>query len=252
MKQSHGLQIWSRKTGKRFFFTSLALMVLMLCAIGNTGNAQVNAPSYNVVSKTYVDRAISINYPQISNMNDIEKQDRLNQLIQTEALSLLNDYEANELDKLTVKMDYVVGRHNAELFSIRWTGSRYLKGTPYPTGLFQSLNLDMQTGSKLRLQDVVLVNAELVEAIKKGRIQAAKDITSEQLRLENGKMLKSFAQADSTVSTENPARAFSYFTADGMGVSLAVIHALGDHVEFELLMEKLTPFIKPAKATVIK
>lgn len=252
MKQFHALQNRSQKTGKMFFFTTLALMVLILCASGSIGNTQTNATSYNVVSKTYADRAISINYPQIINMKDMEKQDRLNQLIQTEALSILNDYEANELDKLTVRLDYIIGRQNAELLSIRWTGSRYLKGTPYPTALFQSLNLEMQAGNKLRLQDVALVNTEFVDAIKKGRMQAAKDITSEQLKLENDKMLKAFSQADSAVPTKNPARAFSYFTPDGMGVSFALIHALGDHVEFELPIEKLAPFIKPEMKDMIQ
>ena len=37
-----------------------------------------------------------------------------------------------------------------------------------------------------------------------------------------------------------------------MGISFSVIHALGDHVEFELPMAALSPFIKPEKANVIK
>ena len=251
MNRVHALQNRFQKAGKWFLLTSCLLMVLL--GIGNSsGNVQASPLVYELVKEVYTDRAISISYPQISNMNDTTKQDRLNQLLKIEALSVLNDYETSELEKLTVKLDYVIGRRTAELLSIRFTGSRYLQGTPYPTALFQSINLDMKEGNKLRLPDVIQVTAEFIEAIKKGRIQAAKDIPWEKLRLENNKLLKAFAQADSAVSSENPARAFSYFTIDGMGVSVAVIHALGDHVEFELPIENLAPFLKPEKANVIK
>jgi len=56
----------------------------------------------------------------------------------------------------------------------------------------------------------------------------------EKLRLNDNKLLKALGQADSAVSSENPERAYSYFTEDCIGVSFSVSHAVGDHVEFEL------------------
>ena len=264
MKRIHSLRRQFQKTDRVILPAILVLVVLALIAgwgaVGaepakaqaKMADTHIGTHVFEVDKETYTDRAITIHYPQISKMNDSEKQRRLNQLIKSEALSVLKDYSAGDLEKLTVKLDYVIGRQNAELLSVQFTGSRFLQGTPYPAALFQSINLEMQTGRKLRLQDIVQVNDSFVEAMKKGRMIAAANFTIDKLKLDNSKLLKTFGQADSVADSENPERAFSYFTKDGMGISFSVIHALGDHVEFELPMVNLSSFIKPEKATVVK
>ena len=243
MKWIHYLLKLYETTSQVIFGAILILLMLVLLAGCGAGSAKAGPKVFEVVKETYTDRAISINYPQISKMSDAEMQDRLNQLLKSEALSILNDYDAIDLEKLTVKLDYVIGRQNTELLSVQLTGSRYLKGAPYPTALFQSINLEMQSGRKLRLQEIVQVNDQFVETIKKGRMNAASNATFEKLRLDNGKLLKAFGQADSVAGSDNPERVFSYFTKDGLGISFSVIHALGDHVEFELPMVNLSSFI---------
>ena len=264
MKRIHSLRSQFSKTSRVLLSATLILLLLALvagCGAVGAEPAQKQAIAadtkpggnvFEVVKETYTDRSISINYPQIRKMNDVEKQHRLNRILKEDALSVLKDYSASELEKLTVKLDYVIGRQNSGLLSVQFTGSRFLKGTPYPTALFQSINLEMRAGRKLRLQDSVQVNDRFVEAMKKGRMTAAKNVTIEKLRMDDVQLLKTFGQADSTVSSENPERAFSYFTKDGMGISFSVIHAMGDHVAFELPMTDLSTFIKPEKANVIK
>lgn len=263
MKQGHFIRRLFTQTGRVLFSASLILLLALLAGCGaigaepakvqaQTADTNIGSNVFEVVKETYTDRAISINYPQIKNMADAEKQARLNQIIKTEALGILQDYDADDLAKLTVKLDYVVSRQTAELLSVRFTGSRFLKGTPYPTALFQSINLEVQAARKLQLQDLIQVNEQFVATMKNGRMNAAEKVTFEKLRLDNGKLLKIFSKADLAGSSENPDRAFSYFTTDGMGISFSVIHALGDHVEFELPLENLASFIKPEKANVIK
>jgi hypothetical protein len=230
----------------------LTILILAMLLIGSCScNAQAGEEAYQVVRQTYADRAISISYPELSGMSDEEKQQRLNQLIRSEALSILADYEEGELDKLTVKLDYVIGRQTPGLFSVRFNGSRFLKGTAYPTDLMQSVNLDVRTGRKLRLPDVIRLDEQFVEAIKNGRMNAVEGVTWKKLKLDDKRLLKAFFQADSAVSSENPAWVFSYFTKDGMGISFSVIHALGDHVQLELSMDELKSFIQPEIAELV-
>ena len=263
MKRIHSWQRLFPKTSQVLLSATLILLLVLVAGYGAVdaspakhqaieAGAKAGSNGFEVVKETYTDRSISINYPQISKMNDAEKQRQLNQILKADALSVLKDYSASDLEQLTVKLDYVIGRQSSGLLSVQFTGSRFLKGTPYPTALFQSINLEMRAGRKLRLQDSIQVNERFVETMKKGRMHAAENVTFEKLRLDSGKLLKIFGQADFTVSSENPERAFSYFTKDGMGISFSVIHALGDHVEFELPMAALSPFIKPEKANVIK
>ena len=230
----------------------ILVLTFVLMTVGCiSGSAQPGGEVYQVVRQTYEDRAISVSYPELSGMNDAEKQQRLNQLIRSEALAILADYEASELEKLTVKLDYVIVRQDSKLFSVRFNGNRFLKGTAYPSRLVQSVNLDIQAGRKLRLPEIVQLHEQFVEAIKNGRMNAVEGVTWEKLRLDNKRLLKALLQADSATSTENPSRAFSYFTQDGIGISIGVIHALGDHVEFELPLAELKSFLRPEIAGLI-
>ena len=217
---------------------------------GNAPAPAMQSAGYEVTRETYTDRAITIHYPQISKLNDAEKQNRLNQIIVSEVLSILQEYNKDALEKLTVKLDFVIGRQDAELLSARFTGSRYMKDTPYPTALFQSVNLDMKAGSKLRLRDIVQVDDKFVDFVLKSRRISAPGVTNERLNLDKNKLIKVFNQADSSVASENPERAFSYFTQDGIGISFNVRHALGDHIEYEFGKEGIT--FQPGKAYLLK
>ena len=269
MKLCIFLQRRIRKVGRGFVAITITLAILALIVGCGSGAAETAKPPvkengvkgvapvpsaqsnvYEVTRETYTDRAITIHYPQISKMNDGEKQSRLNEIIKSEALSILQDYDKGSLEKLTVKLDFVIGRQDSELLSARFTGSRFLKGTPYPTALLQSVNLDMQAGRKLRLPDIVQVDDKFVDFVLKSRRISAEGVTHERLKLDKSKLIKVFSQADSAVASENPERAFSYFTQDGMGISFSVIHALGDHVEYEFPYVGI-PF-KPGKEHLLK
>ena len=228
----------------------LALLMLLVGCV--SAGAEAGGEGYQVVRQTYTDRAISVTYPELSGMSDVEKQQRLNQLIRSEALTVLADYGESELENLTVKLDYVIVRQDSKLFSVRFNGSRFLKGTAYPSRLVQSVNLDIQAGRKLRLPDVIWLDEQFVETIKNSRMNAVEGVTWGKLRLDDKILLKALLQADSATSTENPSRVFSYYTPNGIGISIGVIHALGDHVEFELPMDVLKPFVKPENINLIK
>jgi hypothetical protein len=229
----------------------LILTLLLMLFGGGFGSVQAGGEIYQVTSQTYTDREISISYPELSGMSDAEKQKTLNQLIRAEALSILEDYVETELEKLTVKLDYAIVRQDANLLSVRFNGRRFLKGTAYPTRFVQSVNLNIQSGRKLRLPEVVQLDEQFVAIVKNGRMNAVDGGTFEKLRLDDKRLLKAFLQADSATSTENPSRAFSYFTQDAIGISISVIHALGDQVEFELPLVELKSFIRPETAELI-
>ena len=271
MKLCSFLQRRIRKVGRVVLAITITLAILALVVGCGSGAAETAKPPvkedavkgvvpvpvaqsnvYEVTRETYTDRAITIHYPQISNMNDGEKQNRLNEIIKSEALSILQDYDKDSLEKLTVKLDFVIGRQDSELLSARFTGSRFLKGTPYPTALFHSVNLDMQAGRKLRLPDIVQVDDKFVDFVLKSRRISVEGVTHERLKLDKSKLIKVFSQADSAVASENPERAFSYFTQDGMGISFSVIHALGDHVEYEFGKVGNSITLQPGKAHLLK
>lgn len=48
---------------------------------------KTNVLSFEIVSKTYINKNVKINYPQITNFSDADKQNQINDLIKNDILS---------------------------------------------------------------------------------------------------------------------------------------------------------------------
>jgi hypothetical protein len=215
-----------------------------------TGNGQALTKSatdsgsigvtYELTKQTYTDRKISIKYPQITNMKDVKKQEIINDIIKTEALYKLRRYSNSDLDNLSMEIDYDIKLQTGNLLSIKYSGLSIFKSS-YPNNLFYTTNINMDEGTRLKLNDLVNNDDSFVEKVKKGKFIAdSPEITIEMLKLTNSELIKKFNTADSIGNSST----FSYFTNDSLGISIPVIHALGDHVEFELKYQDINNNIK--------
>lgn len=200
---------------------------------------------YEISPEKYTDRDIVVKYPQITQLSDSDKQQKINQIIKTEALQMLSRYSADELDKLSINIDYIIKYQSEDLLSVTYVGQRYLQGTPYPVRVFFSTNIDIREGRKVRLPDVAVIDAGFVEKVQQGNfIAISPDITIKMLRLTDDKIIRAFSAADSIDEVENKAGAYSYFTNESLGVGLSVAHVLGDQVLFEMKYPVIADSIK--------
>ncbi|MGM1021098.1 MAG: DUF4163 domain-containing protein [Bacillota bacterium] len=202
--------------------------------------------SYELIQEKYSENGIVIKYPQITKLEDAEKQKSLNQILKSEALKGLHDY-ADSNSGVRVEIDYEIKRQSERFLSVQYTGIPYVKDAAYPSHMFYTTNLDMKQASRIRLRDLVKVEKPFIELIKSGKITAVQpeqqgligDFTKDDL-------IQLLANAD--VTKGSPAEAemesFSYLTNDSLGMSVPMAHVVGDHAEYEIRFAQIPENIR--------
>lgn len=190
-------------------------------------------------------KGTKISYPQISDLSDAEKQKELNEIIKNEALKG-NNYYKDVDGEVTIDINYKIVCQEPELLSIIYSGVGNVSGAAHPSNLFYTTNLDITNRKNLRLNDIVNINDDFVNMLINGSFKAVNskyeaEYKSEvnMLTLEEWKKRLLAADPSDKMGSE-----FSYMTKDSLGISIGVMHALGDHTEFEIKYKDIWKYIK--------
>lgn len=193
---------------------------------------------YDINKASYAVKNVKINYPQLSNLSDSIKQNKINELIKTSALEVLDDYK-DDINSLNLNMDFEIKYQGTDFLSIEYLGLAIVKGAAYPVHVLQTANVDMVKERILVLSDVVTVNDSFIEKFQEGQYKAY----SSDLNLQSAGVLKdklsNFSSQDLMESLKQRSARF-YFTKDALGVSVEVAHAAGDHLEMEMPYKDLS------------
>lgn len=181
--------------------------------------------------------AVTIAYPEISNMNDSAKQDQVNQLLKDNASALYNSIEADTLSAMDIKCK--VESLDRNRVTAVYTGSYTLKEGAYPVSVFFANTIDLQQVKSLGINDYsdaytmagylmsddvefYQVNGELKNALLEYR--ATQTIES---------YTNLFNEADFPLKSSDKEGAFpesfSYLNQSTLYFSIPVPHALGDY-----------------------
>lgn len=223
--------------------------------INKTANEPIksNEVNYEIAKETYTDKNITINYPQITNLNDTSKQKKINEIIKND---ILKSFYKGPEDGMAVEIKYIIKLSNISFLSIQYIGIISFNGANHPTNEIYTTNIDLAKDRKLRFTDVVNVDENVVNKFKNGKYiywednsisQSSEDLKSDVISQVNDyttdDSIKWFNKSDDTDENDSHIT-FSYFTKDSIGISLAVPHAIGDHAEFEVKYSDLAPNIK--------
>lgn len=107
----------------------------------------------------YTDADISIFYPILSGNNSI------NRLIRQEAISGLGRIYPNTDGNLSGKINYTISTQTKNLLSISYQGDIMAAGAAYPSSVNYTTNIDLRTGKKIVLADVIQINDEFVQML---------------------------------------------------------------------------------------
>lgn len=187
-----------------------------------------------------------IKYPQISGLSDTNRQKKINNTLKDEAIKVLKYYE-DPYGSVELSIDYKVVLKNTNILSIQYTGVGSVSNAAHPNSLFFTTNINIKTGERLRLKDIVNIDKNFANKFLNGEFKALRPEQSEALKhLSNMDVQDNFNEADSldNIGTEKQSDVFSYFTNDSLGISISVGHALGDHAEFEIKYQDLKDNIK--------
>lgn len=210
-----------------------------------SANQSANAGDavYNIADAIYTDKEIEIKYPQLTGMDDVAFQEKINNLIKHEALKILDVYADPDV---TMDIEYKITTKGPRFLSIQYLGYQNTTGAAHPVNVFYTTNINLDTGSKVKLSDVVTIDQAFLEKFKKGtyvKWDPDLEIPKEYLEdyINKDYLIEEFKNADS-LGEENGSNTFSYFTEDALGISISVPHALGDHVEIEIKYADLSKY----------
>lgn len=183
-------------------------------------------------SRTYREGKIDIKYPQIIQLSNESLQESINDKISKQALRLVNEVQNDE--KVTVlEIEYDVKRYDNKLLSILFKGYINSEGAPYPLVLAYTLNISMDSGEELELNDYFEIDQRYVEQYHKNKLNILKPFQNEAFEgLSDEEILTMFRNAE------------LYLTKDSLGLIVFVPHAVGDYAELEVQYNELKDIIE--------
>lgn len=210
-----------------------------------TSDSDVSGEGFLIAKENYTENEISINYPQISNLDDSNLQEKVNDIIKDEALKVLSYYPTLE-NELNLEIDYEISRNDGDILSIKYSGLGFVKGAAHPNNLFYTTTIKMENGTRLQLPDLVAIDEIFVNTFKEKGHSPQPEYEVVLKEMSNEDLLKRFNSADSLdhIGTELQTDTFSYLTDDSLGISITVPSALGDHAEYEIKLSDIKDFIK--------
>jgi hypothetical protein len=236
---------------KYFILISLVLFILLLGSCKppthTNSKSKVNTSILDLkfLESIYSNKEIKISYPQISNLN-LQLSSVINETIKNESLGLLNDY-SEDIEDLSLEINYTYELLENRIISICFQGIAYTKNAAYPNNIFYTSNIDLRTGKKLVAKDILEVNRDLIEIIKKNakyengyeNRELTSAINEEFKNYDPSNMLTDIKESG---TVEN--KIYLYLKQNSLGVSFPVMHALGDYANFEIDYDDLSEFLK--------
>jgi hypothetical protein len=214
-----------------------------------TSDTHSEQQSYELIQEKYSENGIIIKYPQITKLEDAEKQKSLNHILKNEALKGLYEY-ADSNTGVHVEIDYEIKRQSERFLSVQYAGIRYVKKAAYPNHIFYTTNLDIKQAVRLRLSDLVKVEKPFLELLKSEKFTAIQPAQKGLIgNFTQDELNQSLTSADVPEGSaeESESGTFSYLTSDSLGISIPVAHVAGDHAEYEIRLQQIPDDMKKNK-----
>ncbi|GLC81729.1 polysaccharide deacetylase family protein [Lacrimispora brassicae] len=235
----------------KILFIAISLFLLLSCSGGklviqSETDAHINA--YPIENVNYKEQNINISYPSVSGMQDTEKQKKINDLLKSMAFQELADFSGNEkynTEGISISLDNNISYQSDNYLSVNFTGDVILKEAAYPRSIFTTMNIDLNSGNRVRLSDVISIDNNFVNMVRKtlnsyiDKNSVWAIVYNDFLEHDDNYLLDLFREADSEFDDD----CYSYFTNDGLGLSFATSHTAGDHFEIELKYEDIKEHI---------
>ncbi len=194
-----------------------------------------NGVAYNVETTVYEDGVIRIEYPQLTNMADGQKQQQINERIRQTATGSISTENLNSYD-----LKYETATKGDGIVSFIFRGTEYYANSAYPNNVIKTLNIDLNTGKNVRFKDFADV-ASVVSSLELADgytiVNEGVDMADFSAYLNNGSVTDyAMTLLDYDVDFENPEMiptGFSAIRDNHLILFIDAEHAMGDYVELE-------------------
>lgn len=179
-------------------------------------------------------KEIVIGYPRIKGLKDTDKQNAINNLLKQDAMSYLD----NSSEQMTVDISYEIEWKGKDILSVGFYGWGENSDSSHPFKGYFTTNIDMRTGKKVNLKDVLHIDQTIVDSIKEnssyeGPLDPSDPNLMEEVQRNIG---------DLNVSSLNDIS--FYFTWNSFGIIIDVSHAQGGYARIETKYSNLISSMK--------
>ncbi len=204
---------------------------------GYLGYAMYQEASYTLEEALYEAKGIRIAYFQLRDMENKEIEEQWNKKIQKHVERAADSIEEGG----SYEESYTVKTMNDEILSVLMEGTRYEAGAPYPVRFLYTYNIDMESGSGIRLahyRDVEKIAEDLMDGVH-FRIDGELDGEFQQrmgiLYGDAQQLADSLKGYDYEEGNENESPPGYSYQENGLThLCMEVPHALGDYVDIVL------------------
>jgi len=242
------------KMREKIFFALIIVSLFMLSYCFNEKSINENErndtkSAYNIISLTYTEKEVEILYPSISGLQDAEEQILINNLLKKEAFSELTDWlqsGENKIEDIGLSIEYKILFQSTNYLCVNYTGWVCINNSAYPRDIFTTLNINLYSGNRLQLSDVINIDYDFVNTVREtlnsyiDKYPEWEIVYKDKIGYDDDYFSTLFMQADS----ESGFDCFSYFTKDCLGISFDTSHAAGDHFEIEIQYEDIKDELK--------
>lgn len=194
--------------------------------------------TYEIEKGVYQENGMDITYPVITQMENTELQNQINQTIYTHVIE-----QVNQENLSSCQMDYEIASKGSGIFSVIMRGLVYYKDAAYPQNLIMTFNIDMADGKNLRLKDYADLAKVVAYLEQNYGYEMVSDISQADFSafMNNGYVTDyAITMLDYDFDFSNQQfipQGYSCIRDDRLVLFITTEHALGDFVEIQFLDE---------------
>jgi hypothetical protein len=199
---------------------------------------ETNNQQYSIISETFSQDNIKIQYPQIKGLEDDTKEKAINDLIK-------NDFLKNEVEEptktygegtLTMNLNYQVALSTQDLLSVVYTGNSEVEDAAFPTNEIYTITIDLKSVAKLKLSDFTVIDTKLAQKIKQSTAVTNDSVKNDGM--DKNALITAIQDTDDQTLIKGLKEEWAYntfyVTPNSLVVSIDAGHAIGDYALIEL------------------
>jgi len=204
----------------------------------------VEDATYKLIDTKYEEGAISINYPQILGMKDLNLQDEINSILEKDAIDNI-EFFLSDKNLKQYELTYIIHLQSERVFSVQYDRFISSEMESHPQNDSFSTNIDMLNAKRITLTDLIIESDKLFDLLDSGAFQISEydiiftkdqavSILEEHNEWSEKKSFKNVYQKSDIIEGGLQSELYSYLTNDSLGMIFELALVQGSHMSIEM------------------
>jgi len=227
-----------------FIFTGLCS-----CATERQNEHSSFSGNYNTVEIAYTEnidvanQKISIVYPQISNLKNMDVEQLLNDSLESLALEVLEQFTT--LDEMEVNVTYTITYSTSDILSLYFVANSFHPAQAYPLIRILAVTFSTRSGEIIDFDKIMDINEEFVNSFFDNFQLYSKYDSVEEANVINEYVSGILSREVLSISDEGlNSEIQGFLTKNSLIISIAVPYSIGSYAFYEAEYSEIKNFLK--------